>query len=158
MHAIAPVPSRNRTHGKSVVFDGGVPALDVAAALAPALARTVSLPQRRSQVLAAALNCSERGRGPLPGRYFRECDGAHRARPVPLLESRTRRTISIPHQEDDMASRATRFALVFGMAFATALTILAITTWARAPDSQSEWTAPIAPKQPIYRPQLRILF
>jgi hypothetical protein len=30
-----------------------------------------------------------------------------------------------------MASRATRFALVFGMAFATALTILAITTWAR---------------------------
>jgi hypothetical protein len=57
-----------------------------------------------------------------------------------------------------MASRATRFALVFGMAFATALTILAITTWARAPDSQSEWTAPIAPKQPIYRPQLRTLF
>jgi hypothetical protein len=61
MHAIAPVPSRNRTHGKSVVFDGGVPALNVAAALAPALARTVSLPQRRSQVLAAALNCSEAG-------------------------------------------------------------------------------------------------
>jgi hypothetical protein len=52
-----------------------------------------------------------------------------------------------------MASRATRFAFVFGMAFATALTILAITTWARAPDSQSEWTTPIAPKQPIYRPQ-----
>jgi hypothetical protein len=41
-----------------------------------------------------------------------------------------------------MASRATRFAFVFGMAFATALTILAITTWARAPDSQSEWSAP----------------
>jgi hypothetical protein len=57
-----------------------------------------------------------------------------------------------------MASRATRFALVFGMAFATALTILAITTWARAPDSRSEWTAPIAPTQPIYRPQLRTLF
>jgi hypothetical protein len=57
-----------------------------------------------------------------------------------------------------MVSRATRFALVFGMAFATALTILAITTWARAPDSQSEWTAPIAPKQPIYRPQLRTVF
>jgi len=90
--------------------------------------------------------------------YFRECDGAHRAQPVPLLESRTRRTISIPHQEDDMVSRATRFALVFGMAFATALTILAITTWARAPDSQSEWTAPIAPKQPIYRPQLHTVF
>jgi hypothetical protein len=54
-----------------------------------------------------------------------------------------------------MAFRATRFALVFGMAFATALTILAITTWARAPDSQSEWSAPIAPKQPIYRSQLR---
>ena len=57
-----------------------------------------------------------------------------------------------------MASRATRFALVFGMAFATALTILAITTWARAPDSQSEWTAPIAPKQLIYRPQLHTVF
>jgi hypothetical protein len=57
-----------------------------------------------------------------------------------------------------MASRATRIALVFGMAFATALTILAITTWARAPDSQSKWTAPIAPKQPIYQPQLRTLF
>jgi len=57
-----------------------------------------------------------------------------------------------------MASRATRFAVVFGMAFATALTILAITTWARAPDSQSEWTTPIAPKQPIYRPQLQTLF
>ena len=57
-----------------------------------------------------------------------------------------------------MASRATRFAFVFGMAFATALTILAITTWARTPDSQSEWTAPIAPKQPIYRSQLRTVF
>jgi len=34
----------------------------------------------------------------------------------------------------------------------------AITTWARPPDSQSEWTAPIAPKQPIYRSQLRTLF
>jgi hypothetical protein len=44
------------------------------------------------------------------------------------------------------------------MAFATALTILAITTWARAPDSQSEWTAPMAPKQPIYRSQLQTLF
>jgi hypothetical protein len=31
MHAIAPVPARNRTHAKPVVFDGGVPALDVAA-------------------------------------------------------------------------------------------------------------------------------
>jgi hypothetical protein len=57
-----------------------------------------------------------------------------------------------------MASRATRFALVFGVAFATALTILAITTWARAPDSQSEWSAPIAPKQPIYRSQLHTVF
>jgi hypothetical protein len=31
MHAIAPVPAQTRTHGKSAVFDGGVPALDVAA-------------------------------------------------------------------------------------------------------------------------------
>jgi hypothetical protein len=61
MHAIAPVPSQTRTHGKPVLFDGGVPALDVAAAPAPALARTVSLPQRRSQVLTVALNCSESG-------------------------------------------------------------------------------------------------
>src|SRR5260370_26046222 len=30
MHAIAPVPAQTRTHGKSAVFDGGVPALDVA--------------------------------------------------------------------------------------------------------------------------------
>ncbi len=147
MHAIAPVPSRNRTHGKSVVFDGGVPALDVPAG---ARARTRSHRQPATAALASPYGSAELFRIGAEVRFQASISAS--------VESRTRRTISIPHREDDMASRATRFALVFGMAFATALTILAITTWARTPDSQSEWTAPIAPKQPIYRSQLRTVF
>jgi len=57
-----------------------------------------------------------------------------------------------------MALRLTRFALVFGMVLATAVIIRTITTGAAPPASQSESTASIAPKQPIYRPQLWNVF
>ena len=57
-----------------------------------------------------------------------------------------------------MALRSTRFALVFGMLLAMALIIGAITTGAGRLHSQSESNAPIAPKQTIYRSQLRNLF
>jgi hypothetical protein len=57
-----------------------------------------------------------------------------------------------------MALRLMRFALVFGMVLAIAVIIRAITTVAGPPDSWSESSAPIAPKQTIYRPQLRPLF
>jgi hypothetical protein len=62
------------------------------------------------------------------------------------------------HQEEDMALRLMRFALVFGAVLAIVVIIQAITTGAGSPDSWSESTAPIAPKQTIYRPQLRPLF
>ncbi len=57
-----------------------------------------------------------------------------------------------------MALRSTRFALVFRMLLAMAVIIGAITTGTGRLDSQSESTAPIAPKQTIYRSQLRNLF
>jgi hypothetical protein len=62
------------------------------------------------------------------------------------------------HHEEDMASRTTRFALVFWMALAMAVTILAIKPWAGAPESQRKSTAPIASRETIYRPQHRNLF
>ena len=62
------------------------------------------------------------------------------------------------HQEEDMAPRIMRFALAFWMAPAMAVTILAIKPWAGAPDSQSKSTAPIAPRETIYRPQHWNLF
>ncbi len=69
-----------------------------------------------------------------------------------------RTTMSIWHQEEDMALGLTRFALVFGMVLAMAVIILTITTGAGPPVAQRESTAPIAAKTPIYRPQLRSLF
>jgi hypothetical protein len=48
-----------------------------------------------------------------------------------------------------MAARA-RFALVFWMAIAVAVTILTIKPWARAPEAQS--AASIETRQIIYRP------
>jgi hypothetical protein len=56
------------------------------------------------------------------------------------------------HQEEDMALRLMRFALVFGIVLAIAVIIRTIATGVALPDSQSESTAPIAPKQTIYRP------
>jgi hypothetical protein len=52
-----------------------------------------------------------------------------------------------------MAPKPERLAFVFGMALAMAVTILAITTWAGPPDSESEFAAPIPPRETIYRPQ-----
>jgi hypothetical protein len=51
-----PVPARNRTHGKSVVFDGGVPALDVAVG---ARARTRSHRQPATAGLASPYGRAE---------------------------------------------------------------------------------------------------
>jgi hypothetical protein len=62
------------------------------------------------------------------------------------------------HQEEDMGPRTTRFALVFWMALAMAVTILAIKPWAGAPDAQSKSAAPIAAREIIYRPQHWNLF
>jgi len=44
------------------------------------------------------------------------------------------------------------------MALAVAVTVLAISTWANAPDPQDEAAAPLAPRQTIYRPQHLILY
>jgi hypothetical protein len=57
-----------------------------------------------------------------------------------------------------MAPRPTRFAFVFGIALAMAVTILAITTWGAPPDSESESAAPIPPSETIYQPQYWNLF
>jgi hypothetical protein len=57
-----------------------------------------------------------------------------------------------------MAPRPTRFAFVFGIALAMAVTILAITTWGAPPDSESESAAPIPPSETIYQPQYWKLF
>jgi len=57
-----------------------------------------------------------------------------------------------------MGPRTTRFALVFWMALAMAVTILAIKPWAGAPDAQSKSAAPIAAHEIIYRPQHWNLF
>jgi hypothetical protein len=61
--------------------------------------------------------------------------------------------MSVWHQEEDMGPRATRFALVFWMALAVAVIILAIKPWAGARDSQSKSAAPIPARDIIYRPQ-----
>jgi hypothetical protein len=52
-----------------------------------------------------------------------------------------------------MAPKPDRLAFVFGMVLAMAMTILAFTTWAGPPDSESESAAPIPPRETIYRPQ-----
>jgi hypothetical protein len=52
-----------------------------------------------------------------------------------------------------MRPRATRFALVFWMALAVAVIILAIKPWAGARDSQSKPAAPIPAREIIYQPQ-----
>jgi hypothetical protein len=52
-----------------------------------------------------------------------------------------------------MAARSTRFALVFWIVLAVAVTILTITPWASAPDSGSKSATPIAARDTIYRPQ-----
>jgi hypothetical protein len=52
-----------------------------------------------------------------------------------------------------MAPKPDRLAFVFGLALAMAMTILAITTWAGPPNSDSESAAPIPPHETIYRPQ-----
>jgi hypothetical protein len=46
-----------------------------------------------------------------------------------------------------MAPKLDRFAFIFGMAVAVAMTILAITTWAAPPDPESDSAAPIPPRQ-----------
>jgi hypothetical protein len=56
--------------------------------------------------------------------------------------------MSIWHREEDMAPRATRFALVFWMALA-----VAVKPWAGARDSQSKPAAPIPAREIIYQPQ-----
>ena len=48
-----------------------------------------------------------------------------------------------------MAPKPDRFAFIFGMAVAVAMTMLAITTWAAPPNPESDSAAPIPP---IYRP------
>ena len=39
------------------------------------------------------------------------------------------------------------------MVLALAMTVLAITTWARLPDPEDVSAAPLAPRETIYRPQ-----
>jgi hypothetical protein len=51
-----------------------------------------------------------------------------------------------------MAAR-TRFALVFWIAVAVAVTILTIQPWASAPESQGLSGGPTAARDIIYRPQ-----
>jgi hypothetical protein len=48
-----------------------------------------------------------------------------------------------------------RLEFIFGMVLAMAMTILAMTTWAAPPNSESDSAAPISP---IYRPDHRILY
>jgi hypothetical protein len=52
-----------------------------------------------------------------------------------------------------MGPRATRFALVFWMALAVAVIILAIKPWAGARDSQGKSASPIPARDIIYQPQ-----
>jgi hypothetical protein len=56
-----------------------------------------------------------------------------------------------PHR---LEFKSHKLEFIFGMVFAMAMTILAMTTWA-APNSESYLAAPISP---IYRPDLRILY
>ena len=50
-----------------------------------------------------------------------------------------------------MARKPDRLAFVFAMLLATAITFLAITTWAGLPD-ENDSAAPFPPRQTIYRP------
>ena len=52
-----------------------------------------------------------------------------------------------------MARKTDGLGFVFATVFALAMTVLAITTWARLPDPDDESAAPPAPRQTIYRPQ-----
>jgi hypothetical protein len=52
-----------------------------------------------------------------------------------------------------MAPKPDRLAFIFGMALATAVIILAITTWAAPPNPESDSAAPIPPRETIYRPE-----
>lgn len=52
-----------------------------------------------------------------------------------------------------MARKTDGLAFVFAMVLAMAMTVLAITTWARLPETEDESAAPIAPRETIYRPQ-----
>ena len=51
-----------------------------------------------------------------------------------------------------MARKPDRLAFVFAILLATAITFLAITTWAGLPDSENDSAAPFSPRQTIYRP------
>src|SRR5262249_31601210 len=82
-----------------------------------------------------------------------ECNGAHKALLVPPLNSAAAHNDVISHQEEAMGPRATRFALVFWMALAVVVIILAIKPWAGARDSQSKSAAPIPARDIIYQPQ-----
>jgi hypothetical protein len=52
-----------------------------------------------------------------------------------------------------MGRKTDGLAFVFAVVLAMAMTVLAITTWARLPDPEDESAAPLAPRQTIYRPQ-----
>jgi hypothetical protein len=52
-----------------------------------------------------------------------------------------------------MGPRATRLVLVFWIALAVAVIILAIKPWAGVPDSQSKSAPPIPAREIIYQPQ-----
>ena len=57
-----------------------------------------------------------------------------------------------------MAPKPDRFAFIFGMAVAVAMTILAITTWAAPANPESDSAAPLSPREMIYRPEHRNLY
>ena len=57
-----------------------------------------------------------------------------------------------------MALGPAKFGLVLGMALAVAGIVLTITTGVSPSNSRAELTAPLAPEQPIYRPQHWNLF
>jgi len=83
--------------------------------------------------------------------FSSECDAAHISLPIALLECGL--ATSIYSKEVDMARKRETLASAFGMALALALTVLAITTWANAPDPADESAASPPPRQTIYRPQ-----
>jgi hypothetical protein len=57
-----------------------------------------------------------------------------------------------------MARKPDGLAFVLGTVLAMAMTVLAITTWARVPDLQNESAAPLPPRETIYRPQNWIVY
>ncbi len=81
--------------------------------------------------------------------YSRECNAAHKVLPVPPLNS------AAAHNDVSLASGGGHgtFALVFWMALAVAVIILAIKPWAGARDSESKSAAPIPAREIIYQPQ-----